>query len=144
MFELDTRLANDTFELGEFKLCKLLWMNDKQYPWAILVPKVAGVKEIFELTGEQQIQLMNESNGLLAAMNEIFTADKMNVAALGNMVPQLHVHHIARFKSDNAWPAPVWGVNPSQPYLQNELQKIVLPLLERLESQLEFTKTFNE
>ena len=137
-FTLNETLANDTVELGNFNLCKLLWMNDKQYPWAILVPRVADIKEIYQLSVSEQIKVMEESNFLLETMAHIFKADKMNVAALGNMVPQLHIHHIARFKDDIAWPGPVWGVSKPQHYGENELIKEVSPLLAELKGNFGF------
>lgn len=109
-FVLHERLAADCIHVGDLPLCRLLLMNDRQYPWFILVPRVADIREAFQLSLKQQEQLYKESNSLSEAMAVAYHADKMNVAALGNMVPQLHVHHIARFTSDAAWPKPVWGV----------------------------------
>lgn len=108
-FELHPRLATDTFTLGRFKLCRLLLMNDARFPWCILVPERSGITEIHTLSDEDQILLVRESSLLASRMTETFAADKMNVAALGNVVSQLHVHHVARFRTDVAWPAPVWG-----------------------------------
>lgn len=123
MFELHPRLAQDCTVIGEFPLCKLLLMNDSNYPWFILVPKREGLREIFELNEDEQIQLLHESSTLSRLISEHFNADKINVAALGNMVPQLHIHHIARFSSDPAWPAPVWGYAAAEPYSEDELSK---------------------
>lgn len=109
-FVLHERLAADCIHVGDLPLCRLLLLNDRHYPWFILVPRVADIREAFQLSANQQLQLNNESNSLSEAMALAFRADKMNVAALGNMVPQLHVHHIARFTNDAAWPKPVWGV----------------------------------
>lgn len=111
--------------LGQFELCQALLMNDQQYPWLILVPMVNDIREAFELSEAQQKQLMQESNFVSKALSEGFDADKMNQAALGNMVPQLHIHHIARFKSDAAWPGPVWGRLPAKPYSEGELSKML-------------------
>ena len=104
MFELDDRLQADTVEIGELSLCRVLLMNDAQYPWVILVPQRENVREVFELSDADQHQLMIESNAVAKAMADHFKAEKMNVAALGNMVPQLHIHHIVRFSNDAAWP----------------------------------------
>lgn len=123
-FELDPQLKKDTHYLGEFDLCQVLLMNDAQYPWIILVPKREDVSEIFDLSQADQQQLMLESNFLLEAMSKVFQADKMNVANLGNMVAQLHLHHIARYKTDASWPAPIWGVKPSKAYDQDGLEKV--------------------
>ena len=123
-FCLDGRLAADTIRLGSYPLCEVLLMNDAQYPWVILVPRHQNICEIHQLADADQQQLMKESVFTAAQMQKHFFANKMNVAALGNMVPQLHIHHIARFTSDAAWPKPVWGVNPVQPYAEVELEKL--------------------
>ena len=115
-FRLDKRLAQDCLLLGELPLCQLLLMNDQQYPWFILVPRVAGVEELFELNDQQLLQLNRESVQLSAFLSEQFQADKMNVAALGNIVRQLHIHHVVRYESDPAWPGPVWGKLPAKAY----------------------------
>lgn len=132
-FKLDPRLEADTLHLGDFDLCRVLLMNDSQYPWVILVPRKEGVTEIFELSFEEQQQLMLESNFLLEEMAKVFDADKMNVANLGNMVSQLHIHHVARFKTDPAWPDPVWGAQPAKAYSESELEDI----FEKVRSMLE-------
>jgi diadenosine tetraphosphate (Ap4A) HIT family hydrolase len=128
MFELHPQLAADCETLGRFELCRLLLMNDANYPWCILVPERAGVREIYELAPVDQQQLLRESSALAAGMARVFDADKMNVAALGNVVPQLHVHHIVRHTSDPAWPAPVWGKVPVRPYTSAELQEVKVKL----------------
>lgn len=115
MFELHPRLAEDTLAVGDFPLCRLLLMNDASYPWFILVPRRAEIREIFELARHDQQQLLDESSQLSRVLNRVFYADKLNIAALGNMVPQLHIHHIVRYQSDRAWPNPVWGLFPAQP-----------------------------
>ena len=115
-FELHPQLAADTVVVGDFPLCRLLLMNDRQYPWTILVPRRAALREIYELHESDQLRFWHESTQLSQTLMRAFNGDKLNVAALGNMVPQLHVHHIVRFKGDPAWPAPVWGKHPAQPY----------------------------
>ncbi|MGH8457490.1 MAG: HIT domain-containing protein [Stenotrophobium sp.] len=115
-FELHPRLAADTVTVNELPLSRLLLMNDSQYPWCILVPRREGLREIYELSEADQLQLWRESAQLSRALMAEFRGDKLNVAALGNMVPQLHVHHIVRFAGDAAWPAPVWGRLPAQAY----------------------------
>ena len=115
-FELDPRLAADTFVVDETLLCQVLLMNDARYPWLILVPRRSDVIEPFELSEADQAQLWQESMRLGEAMKAHFAADKLNIAALGNQVAQLHVHHIARFHTDDAWPGPVWGVGSAAPY----------------------------
>ena len=115
-FELDPRLATDTFLVGETPLSQVLLMNDTRYPWLILVPRRCDVTEPFELSEVDQAQLWQESMRLGEAMKAHFAADKLNIAALGNQVAQLHVHHVARFHTDDAWPGPVWGVGSAVPY----------------------------
>ncbi len=109
MFKLDPRLEQDTIQIGDFSLSKVLLMNDVRYPWVILVPRVTGITEVFQLNAQQQLQLMKESNFVAEKLKALVQADKMNVAALGNIVTQLHIHHVARFANDETWPAPVWG-----------------------------------
>lgn len=115
-FSLAPEFVRDCIEVADWPLCKVLLMNDSQYPWFILVPRQAGLKESIDLSDDDQIVLMKESAKLSHLLQSIFNPDKLNVAALGNMVPQLHIHHIARFKTDVAWPAPVWGKFSAVPY----------------------------
>ena len=116
MFELHPQLAKDSVVIGKFDLCLLLLSKDANYPWCILVPQREDIFEIHHLDEHDQMQLMRESSRLSELMTSLFDAHKMNVAALGNMVRQLHVHHIARFPSDVAWPAPIWGKVPAIAY----------------------------
>jgi len=116
MFQLHPRLQADTCWLGDLPLTRVLLATDSQYPWLILVPKVAHLREIHHLAPAQQQQLMQESCAVAALMEQALTPDKINVAALGNLVPQLHLHHVARFTTDRAWPGPIWGAHPSVPY----------------------------
>lgn len=115
-FELHPRLAADTLPIGAFDLCRVLLMDDARYPWCILVPERAEVTEIHQLHEDDQVRLIRESSRLAASMAELFAADKMNVAALGNVVPQLHLHVVARSIGDPAWPGPVWGVGDPEAY----------------------------
>lgn len=121
-FELDPRLAADCHRLGSLPLCELLLMNDAQYPWCILVPRRAGIHEIYELAAVDQAHLLAESVALGRALRTVFGGDKLNVAALGNVVPQLHLHHIVRRVGDPAWPGPVWGKALPQPYTAQQAQ----------------------
>jgi len=125
MITLDPRLLNDCEVLGKFKLCHVLLMRDANYPWCVLVPDRENIVEIFDLSNEDQQQLNLESNSLLEFLKNEFSADKMNVAALGNVVPQLHIHHIARYVTDIAWPSPVWGAVPAKAYNDTELSEII-------------------
>ncbi len=131
-FSLHPQLANDCFELAELPLCKLLLCNDTAYPWFILVPKVNDIAEIYQLDWQQQQQLQNESSLLSELLMQIFEGDKMNVAALGNVVEQLHVHHVVRYKSDVCWPKPIWGQQPLTPYSDDELVNLKEKLLPKL------------
>lgn len=121
MFELHPRLAQDAVVIGEFDLSLLLLSRDANYPWCILVPKREAVYEIHHLSEEEQVQLIRESCRLSEVMTSVFDADKMNVAALGNVVRQLHVHHVARFTDDAAWPQPIWGKLPAKDYSEAEI-----------------------
>ena len=123
-FSLAQQLANDTVAIGDFPLCRLLLMNDSHYPWFILVPRIAGVEEMYQLTEEDQRQLMWEMAYVSEKLKDIFSADKMNVAALGNMVRQLHVHVVVRHESDAAWPGPVWGKVPAKAYTAEAVEEI--------------------
>ncbi|MDP3294976.1 MAG: HIT family protein [Nevskia sp.] len=115
-WSLHPRLAADTVPVGDFALSRLLLSNDANYPWTILVPRRAGIREIHDLSEADQQQLLRESMLLSRALMTAFSPTKLNIAALGNMVPQLHVHHIARYENDPAWPAPVWGRVPAIDY----------------------------
>src|SRR5689334_6758412 len=115
-FELDSRLANDCRVLGDWPLCRLLLLNDANYPWFVLVPRRESIREIYELTDSDRAQLWEESAQLSRAAMKAFGGFKLNVAALGNAVPQLHVHHIVRSQSDAAWPYPVFDKVPKKTY----------------------------
>jgi diadenosine tetraphosphate (Ap4A) HIT family hydrolase len=120
MFVLDARLTQDTLVVGDFPLCRLLLSNDSHYPWFILVPRRADIGEVFELAEVDQLELWRETTLLSGLVNAAFNADKVNVAALGNVVRQLHMHVIVRYRTDAAWPAPVWGKHPAKPYASDE------------------------
>jgi diadenosine tetraphosphate (Ap4A) HIT family hydrolase len=109
-FTLDHRLAESSFFIADWELCRVSLKNDKTWPWLYLVPRRMGIREIFELTEQDQKQLIHEISLASQALNTLYKPDKINTAALGNMVPQLHVHVFARFKDDPAWPRPVWAV----------------------------------
>lgn len=128
MFELDPRLAADTTVLGDFVLSRVLLMNDSRYPWVILVPRQANLAEIYQLSKTDQQQLLKESSFVAEVMANNFSADKMNVAALGNVVKQLHIHHVARFNADESWPAPVWGRGQAVPYAADDLEQQIISL----------------
>ncbi|MBU2885183.1 HIT domain-containing protein [Gilvimarinus agarilyticus] len=125
MFSLDSRLRSDSFVIGRFELSLLLLARDANYPWFILVPERANTYELYHLAEEDQKQLIRESSRLAEVMHNIFDADKLNIATLGNVIPQLHVHHVARFESDPAWPGPIWGKVPAKEYPSDRLSEIV-------------------
>lgn len=131
-FELHPQLAKDCVEVGDFELCRLLLMNDSNYPWFLLVPRRQGLREVFELEDEDVTRLATESARLGRALLGHFAGDKLNVAALGNQVPQLHLHHIVRYRGDPAWPRPVWGVVPAVPYRGSELDNRLAEVRELL------------
>lgn len=131
-FCLHPQLANDCYELATFPLCKLLLCNDSAYPWFILVPKVNNISDIYQLDWQQQQQLLNESSLLSELLMQVFGGDKMNVAALGNVVEQLHVHHVVRYKTDASWPKPIWGQQPLTPYADDELVSLKEKLLPQI------------
>ncbi|MFO1152421.1 MAG: HIT family protein [Rhodospirillales bacterium] len=131
-FSLDPRLAADTLPCGRLSLSRLLLMNDAGYPWLILVPERQEVRELFELCAADRIMLMEEIAAVSAILARMSGAHKINVAALGNMVAQLHVHVIGRFVGDPAWPGPVWGRHPALPYPAAE----AAAMMDRLRSAL--------
>ncbi|WP_127020426.1 HIT domain-containing protein [Rheinheimera mangrovi] len=124
VFELAPELERDSLWLADWPLCQLRVQNDANYPWFILVPRRAAMVEIIDLTQDEQGQLWRESAFLSEFLKSEFNAKKLNVAALGNMVPQLHVHHIVRYENDIAWPAPVWGKAPAKVYSEAALLQL--------------------
>ncbi len=124
MYVLDKQLQQDTVMLGQFSLCDVMLMNDSQYPWVILVPRRANIREAYHLSQEEQHVLSDESAYVSQRLADFFKAHSMNVAALGNVVAQLHVHHVVRNKEDATWPKPVWGAKPAKPYGKDELKKL--------------------
>lgn len=128
MFELDHRLQNDCVEVGELMLNRILLMKDANYPWLILVPQREGVSEVYQLDEDDQEQLIWESSFVAQRVLELFKGDKINIAALGNVVPQLHIHHVVRKRTDPAWPNPVWGAVPARAYQAGALRQRVVAL----------------
>lgn len=114
-FELHPRLAEDTIEIGRLLLCRVLMMDDANYPWFILVPQRDGLRELHELPDDELAQFWYESSQVSRWLMRTFDGDKLNLAALGNVVAQLHVHHVVRHEHDPAWPAPIWGRLPVAP-----------------------------
>ena len=120
MFTLHPQLEKDTVTVGDLPVCRvLLNAQFSQYPWLILVPRRTGCKDLTDIDEIDYQPAMEEVRYVHDKLKNLVQADKMNVGALGNMVPQLHIHIIARFKTDEAWPAPVWGKGEPQPYADN-------------------------
>jgi diadenosine tetraphosphate (Ap4A) HIT family hydrolase len=130
-FALDPRLAADTVAVAALPLCAVRLMNDRRYPWILLVPQRPDVREIIDLDGADRSRLMDEIALASTALRDLFQPAKLNVAALGNVVPQLHVHVVARFTDDDAWPQPIWGT-PAVPYDVDGLAHRVEALRARL------------
>ncbi|MCH8536636.1 MAG: HIT domain-containing protein [Alkalimonas sp.] len=122
-FQLDPRLEQDSHFFQNWPLCQLRLMDDQQYPWFVLIPRRAGLRELVDLSEQDAVQYQLESRQLSLWMRQQFQPVKLNIAALGNIVPQLHIHHIARFTDDKAWPAPIWGCVPMLPYTEQQLQQ---------------------
>ncbi|WP_017443573.1 HIT family protein [Gayadomonas joobiniege] len=122
-FLLDSRLKRECFEIADLELSKLLLMNNRSVPWLILVPRVEMVDEIVDLRATEQAILMDEINLVSKIIQKQFSPDKLNTAAIGNMVRQLHIHIVGRYVIDPAWPAPVWGNLPVNHYHEGEAQQ---------------------
>jgi diadenosine tetraphosphate (Ap4A) HIT family hydrolase len=115
-FTLDSRLAGDTLPIGDLALSSVLLLNDARFPWFVLVPRLSGLTELTDLAEDDARQLMDETRLATRVMLDLAKPDKVNIGALGNVVPQLHVHVVGRFRSDPAWPGPVWGHGTRTPY----------------------------
>lgn len=137
MTRLHPRLASDCIVLGRFPLSTLLLMNDARFPWCILVPDREDITELHQLNETDRQQLMRESCHLGEVMGEVFSAHKMNVASLGNIIPQLHLHHVVRMPGDAAWPGPVWGSFPPKSYTPEQIADIRSRLGEKLAERFE-------
>lgn len=131
-WQLHPQLAADSHPVAAFALCELRLMDDANYPWLVLVPRVAEARELTDLTRAQRHGLSDETDRAARALDALVRPFKLNVAALGNLVPQLHVHVIARFEGDPAWPAPVWGRVAARPYTPEQLVERIARLQEAL------------
>ena len=134
-WSLHPQLHTDTMPICDLALSRLLAMNDANFPWLILVPRRAGVSEIIDLGNEQSL-LMDEISLVSQALKDETRCDKLNVAAIGNMVPQLHIHVVARRKDDAAWPKPVWGAGPRRDYAADAMERFVAAIRGRVVSSL--------
>jgi len=133
MFSIDPHLASDTMTIGDLPLCRVLLMNDARFPWLILTPRKAGVRELFELSEDERAQLIEEvilAERVLSAMGP---CDKLNIGTLGNIVPQLHIHVVARRKDDAAWPGPVWGFGKAEKYAKEAAETMLASLRSSLD-----------
>lgn len=131
-WSLHPKLSELTTQVGDLPLSRVLLENDSNYPWLILVPRMAGVSEIIDLDPNEQVQLLGEIDAASRALKAVATFDKLNVAALGNMVKQLHVHVLGRSTTDPTWPKPVWGLAPPVPYQPAARDKLVEALRHEL------------
>jgi len=132
-FALHPQLAADTVTLADWALSRVCLMDDARYPWLILVPRRAGAREIEDLEESDRVVLMEEIATAGHVLREATECDRLNVAALGNVVAQLHVHVIARFATDAAWPGPVWGVHPALAYEPGEMESLAKQVRKGLE-----------
>jgi len=123
-FLLDKTLNKDSVAMGEFTLCRLLLMNDSQFPWFVLVPMRENKSEVYQLSDKDQNQFWLESRFLSVVLMDLYKGDKLNIAAIGNVVSQLHLHHVVRFKEDACWPKPIWGQLPMKAYLADQVEEI--------------------
>jgi diadenosine tetraphosphate (Ap4A) HIT family hydrolase len=130
---LDPQLARDTVAVGDLPLSRVLLTNDANFPWLIAVPRQAGAVEIFDLDPGRRAQLMQELAVLGQALKDLTACQKINIAAIGNVVAQLHVHVIARRRDDPAWPRPVWGALPARPYEAAERDRLIQSLRRRVD-----------
>ena len=134
-WSLHPQLAQDTVLIGDLPLARALLTNDANYPWLILVPRLPGLVELIDLEENAQVQLLGEIAATARALKNITRCDKLNIAALGNQVPQLHVHVIARRHTDAAWPKPVWGVKSPLAYEPGQQHAFLESLRQSLKSE---------
>ncbi|MCE5312788.1 MAG: HIT family protein [Nitrospiraceae bacterium] len=136
MFELNERLKKDTIEIAHLRLSLLLLMNDSTMPWMILVPQKPGITELHQLEQKERAMLVEEVALVSDLLEKEFRPDKINVASLGNVVPQLHVHIVARYRNDRAWPGPVWGAAGAIAYKEQDAEKLAERIRELLKQRI--------
>jgi diadenosine tetraphosphate (Ap4A) HIT family hydrolase len=132
-FSLNERIASDTVLVGDLALSRVLLMNDARFPWLVLVPRIDGTREVFELSAGDQQRLIQEIVRCAERLKMLTGAGKINIGALGNLVPQLHVHVVARSPGDGAWPGPVWGFGAPDPYTPAEADTMIAQLRDALD-----------
>lgn len=123
-FQLHPDLVRDGVHMGDFHLCRVLLINDAAYPWFVLVPKINDLRDTIDMSEGDHTHLWHESRVFSTAIMDVFDGEKLNVAALGNMTPQLHIHHIVRYAADPAWPGPIWGQQPMTSYSEPQITDI--------------------
>lgn len=133
-FQLHPQLAADTFHVRDLPLSALLLMNDRRFPWLILVPRRPGLSDLTDLSDEDRLHAWQEIDAAARIVKARFQADKLNIAALGNVVPQLHIHIIARKHTDAVWPRPVWGAGTVEPYARDEAEALISMLIAATEA----------
>lgn len=133
-FQLDPRLAADSWPVARLDLCEVRLMDDARFAWLVLVPQRAGLVEIADLTPSERTLLWHEADRAGAALRAVAPCDKLNLGALGNIVRQLHVHVVARCEGDAAWPGPVWGSGRAEPYPQADREELAQRLRAALSS----------
>ena len=141
MYSLHPQLAVDTHKLGQLGLSDVLLMNSAELPWVILVPRVSSAREWHELSTEHQAELHHESMVIGQTLMKLFNGDKLNTGAIGNMVPQLHLHHIVRYTTDSVWPKPVWGNIENRHYTDSALTQISSTISQALSARSAVFKT---
>ena len=124
-FKLDPRLGADTYQVTDLPLCRMLLMNDNRYPWLVLVPRQHGLRELHDLSREDQSRLMSEITRTAKILEVCHQPDKLNIGALGNIVTQLHIHVLGRFYGDIAWPGPVWGIGEPVAYFEKQANALI-------------------
>ena len=132
-FTLDPQLERDTAMVGDLPLSRVLLMNDANFPWLIAVPRHAGAVELFDLDAAERAQLMGELALLAQLLKDLTGCHKINIAAIGNVVSQLHVHVVARRRDDPPWPRPVWGAQPPRPYEAAERDRLIEAIRQKIE-----------
>ena len=136
MFELHASLKSDSVGVGDLPLSSVRLCNDSNYPWIILIPRREDIEEIYQLCPDDRSQLLLESSWISESLVEIFSPDKLNIATIGNIVPQLHMHHVCRYKKDACWPKPIWGQVNRLPYDEKNLIKTIKNIRLSLEPNL--------
>jgi len=129
-WKLDAQIERDTARVGDLTLSHVRAMNDATYPWLVLVPRRANVTEIIDLSEPDRVQLMTEISVVAAALKDVTGCDKLNIGAIGNLVPQLHIHIVARRRGDPTWPKPVWGAAPPVAYEPQTLDVFIAAVRE--------------